>query len=869
MLWGANGKPLALIEAKKTARNAEEGRKQAELYADALEKAFGQRPMIFYTNGHEIHVLDDAQGYPPRRLFGFYSRDTLEYRVTFQRSARCALDPIAPNSQIVNRIYQFEAIKRVCEDFAQRERKALIVQATGTGKTRVAIALTDVLIRANWVKRVLFLCDRRELRKQAKNAFKDFLPEPLTILNASTVADRNKRIYLATYPAMMEAYQSYDSGFFDLIIADESHRSIYNYYGDLFKYFDAFQVGLTATPVGFINRNTFKLFNRVDGDATAEYSLERAIEEGWLVPYETYKVTTAFLRRGIKYDELTEAQRRQIEEEGLDPELVEHDPTEIDKVVFNKDTNRLILRNLMENGIRDASGQRIGKSIIFARSHEHAVILQKVFDEMYPQYGGMFCRVIDYQMERADQLIDDFKEKPYPVIAISVDMLDTGIDVPEIVNLAFAKPVKSRVKFWQMIGRGTRLCKDLFGPGKDKKCFRIFDHWGNFDFFGQQRNDVSPSQSRSLMEQVFQTRIELAQEALNAAHIDTFNRVVRLITADIASLPDDTIAVKEKWVQKQGVLQAGVLEQWAPTTVDVLQREIAPLMQWVDLYGKAPAHRFDLLIAQMQVALLRGAASFDDLKADLLNRVANLQMNLNPVRDKAFAIQRVRSADFWLNISVDSLEEARQELRGIMQYQTEWNPPRPAAIEYDIKEDLNEVQSERTSSLISAVDLAVYRQRVYAALEKLFDTDPTLEKIRLGLPVSHHDLQALVSLVLTQHPDINLNDLLDFWSDTAAHLDDILRSIVGLKSDLVRASFTEFVQQHPALNSKQIQFINMLTNHIIRNGGVTMEKLYDQPFTQIHSNGIDGVFTNEKEAQELLALIQGFQLQRSEGTITQ
>jgi type I restriction enzyme, R subunit len=869
VLWGANGKPLGLVEAKKTARNAEEGRKQAELYADPLEKAFGQRPMVFYTNGHEIYVLDDAQVYPPRRIFGFYSQDTLEYRVTFQRSAKLPLDSIAPNPQIINRIYQFEAVKRTCEDFAQRERKALIVQATGTGKTRVAIALTDVLIRANWVKRVLFLCDRRELRKQAKNAFTDFLPEPLTILNASTAAHRNKRIYLATYPAMMEAYQSYDPGFFDLIIADESHRSIYNYYGDLFKYFDCLQVGLTATPVGFINRNTFRLFNRVNGDATAEYSLERAIEEGWLVPYETYKVTTAFLREGIRYDQLTEEQKRQIEEDGIDPDLVDHDQSQIDKVVFNKDTNRMILRNLMENGIRDAFGQRIGKSIIFARSHEHAVLLQQLFDEMYPQYGGMFCRVIDYQMERADQLIDDFKEKPYPVIAISVDMLDTGIDVPQIVNLVFAKPVKSRVKFWQMIGRGTRLCKDLFGPGKDKKCFRIFDHWGNFDFFGQARNDVNPSQSRSLMEQVFQSRIELAQEALNAAHVQTFNWVARLISADIAALPDDTIAVKEKWVQKQGVLRPGVLEQWAASTVDVLRREIAPLMQWVDLYGTTAAHRFDLLIAQMQLALLRGAASFDDLKADLLNRVANLQMNLNPVREKAAVIQCIRSADFWRDVTVDSLEEIRQELRGIMRYQVQGNTPRPAAIVYDIKEDSSEVQVERRSSLISSVDLAVYRQRVYAALEKLFDTNPTLEKIRLGLPVSDHDLQALVSLVLTQHPDINLNDLLDFYSDTAAHLDDILRSIVGLKPELVRTSFTEFVQKHPGLNSKQIQFINMLTNHITRNGGVSMEKLYDEPFTRIHSDGMDGVFTNEKEAQELLALIQSFQPQRSEGTITQ
>ena len=385
----------------------------------------------------------------------------------------------------------------------------MIVQATGTGKTRVAISPCDTLVRAKWAKRILFLCDRKELRKQALNTFKEFLPgEPRTVVNSETHKDRNKRIYLATYPAMMKCMQSFDVGFFDLIIADESHRSIYNRYRDLFYYFDSLQVGLTATPVQFISRNTYKMFGCEDQDPTSYFSFEQAINHKppYLVPFEVVTHTTGFLRKGIKYSEMSEQQRLELEDQLEDATMVEFEETDVDRQIFNKDTNRAIIRNLMENGIRDASGNRPGKSIVFARSHNHAMLLQEVFDEMYPQYGGRFCQVIDNYDPRAEQLIDDFKgigSNPDLTIAISVDMLDTGIDIPAVVNLVFAKPVKSYVKFWQMIGRGTRLCENLFGPGKHKQAFRIFDHWNNFEFFDEHYKPVEPSKHKSLLQRVF------------------------------------------------------------------------------------------------------------------------------------------------------------------------------------------------------------------------------------------------------------------------------------------------------------------------------------------------------------------------------
>ena len=486
VLWDDNGNPLAVIEAKKTSVDPERGRHQAKLYADGLEKMHGHRPVIFYTNGFDIWIWDDVQSFPPRKLFGFYSKDSLQYLANFQRAERKLLDTIEINELIVNRLYQIEAIKRVNERFSNKHRRALIVQATGTGKTRVAIALTELLIRAGWVKRVLFLCDRRELRKQAKNAYNDFLSEPIRIVTSRVKKNANERIFLATYPAMQKVFQSFDVGFFDLIIADESHRSIYNVYGDIFHYFDCHQIGLTATPVDFVTRSTFRLFDCEGQLPTANYDLEQAVKDGFLTPFEVFEHTTEFLREGISLDTLTKEQIEELEEQGEDPSQYDFSSEQVDKVIYNKDTNRAILRNLMENGLRDATGQLPGKSIIFARNHQHAVLMRQLFDEMYPQYGGKFCQVIDNYDPRAEQLIDDFKgdgTNDELTIAISVDMLDTGIDIPEILNLVFAKPIKSPVKFWQMIGRGTRLCENLFGPGQHKTIFRIFDHWGNFERF--------------------------------------------------------------------------------------------------------------------------------------------------------------------------------------------------------------------------------------------------------------------------------------------------------------------------------------------------------------------------------------------------
>jgi type I restriction enzyme R subunit len=861
VLYDDNGQSLAVVEAKKTAVDPEAGRTQAKCYADGLEQKHGRRPIIYYTNGYDLWVWHDAQKEPPRKVYGFHSKDSLQYW-HFQAKEKEPWPKVAPSPAIVDRMYQIESVKRVVERFAEKKRKALIVLATGTGKTRVAVALCDALIRARWVRRILFLCDRRELRKQARNTFKDYLPgEPLTVVTANTAQERDQRIYLATYPAMMKCFQTFDVGFFDVILADESHRSIYNRYRDLFRYFDAYQVGLTATPVDHVDRDTYRMFDCEIDDPTAYFSYEEAINHHppYLVPFEVETHTTPFLRQGIKYSQMTREQREQLEAEEAQPAAIEFDQAAIDKRVFNKDTNRLILKNLMEHGIKDATGSRVGKSIVFARNHNHALLLQRLFEEMYPQYDN-FCRVIDNYDPRAEELIDDFKGEgtnPNLTIAISVDMLDTGIDVPEVVNLVFAKPVYSYVKFWQMIGRGTRLCPNLFGPGKHKTHFQIFDHWGNFEWFDEQYKPAELTSTKSLRQQLFEARIRLADAALVGQNLDAFRLAVALIAQDIAALPEKSIAVREKWKEVKAVSRPQVLEQFDTATRAVLTQEIAPLMQWCNIAGHEEDYQFDNLVCKLQTELVKGSGKFADHKAELLNEVSQLRVNLSQVAAKAPALNRVQAAEFWANPTVQSVEEIRGELRGIMRYRERSAGSALPPKVLDVAEDAALIERKRHVVKREGLQLVAYRNRVLKVLTDLFETNETLQRIKAGQPVSAADLEALSSLVLTQEPDLDLHDLLEYYPETAGHLDQAIRGIIGRNAEEVHARFLEFAQKRP-LAAQQVKFLDLLQNHISRYGSIEVERLYEPPFTFLHSDGLDGVFPDASLAEELLAVIGSF-----------
>ena len=867
VLWGDDGLPLAVVEAKKTAKSAEQGRTQSWTYATALERKHGRRPVMFYTNGIDIWIWDDGVPCagtppPPRKIYGFYSKDSLEY-LHFQRGNKEQLELVAPNKDIAGRMYQIEAIKRVTERFSEGHRRVLIAQATGTGKTRVAVSLCDVLSRAKWAKPILFLCDRRELRKQADGVFKEFLPgEPRVMVSAATAADRDKRVYLATYPAMMQCFESFDVGFFDLIIADESHRSIYNKYRDLFRYFDALQVGLTATPVRLLDRNTYSLFGCEDRDPTYHYTLDEAIrhEPPYLVPPRVVKVTTRFQREGIHYSQMTDEQQRQLEQQVADAVAFEHDANEIDNRLFNKDTTRSILRNLMEHGIRDAQGSLPGKTIIFARNHKHAIHLGEVFTELYPKYGGHFCRVIDNYDPKAEQLIDDFKDPTNPMrIAISVDMLDTGIDVPQVVNLVFAKPIRSYVKFWQMIGRGTRLCRDLFGPGKDKTEFLIFDHWGNFDYFDEEYVEVQPPREISLMEKVFVARVNLASASLAKMEDEVFQLAIGLIAADIRTLQTSrAIDVRDRWRDLQTLGAQATLEQFAAATRAVLIDTVGPLMRWADIRDDEDAYRFDLLIAELQTELLRGSGRIADLKGRLLSEVDALQKNLNPVKAKAETIKLVHTPEFWAAVTALTLDGVRSELRSIMKHKVRVRPPVLDPRTIDV-EDGGEARHSHVPTY-EGQELIAYRHRVEDVLNEHFRDNPILARIRVGQAVSEADLDDLARMVLHIDPQIDLKHL-PVQINTKGDLHRALRSIVGLDAGAVDQAFTAFTHKHLELTSHQYRFLAMLKAHICANGGLEIERLYEAPFTTLDPNGIDGIFKDDESLiTELLDIVIRFNL---------
>ena len=849
VLWDDDGKPLAVIEAKRTRENIEKGREQATLYANALEKQFGQRPVIFYSNGWDIKILDDAQGYNSRGLYGYYSKDSLQYLIK-QRTLKKNLNTTPIDTDVAGRLYQMETITRVCERFSDKHRKALIVQATGTGKTRVSIALAKRLLDAGWAKRILFLCDRKELRKQAGNAFTEFTNEPVHIVGKSAKnTAASARVFIATYPGMLRIMNKYDVGHFDLIVADESHRSIYNIYGDIFKYFDALEVGLTATPVEMVSRSTCDLFGCDYKLPTANYPLEDAIEQGNLVPYKIVSYTTQFLREGIKKDNLTDEQIAQLEEQGIDPNELDFDAKQIDEAIKNKDTNRLILRNLMEKGLRDKDGQLPGKTIVFARNIAHAELMAQLFSELYPQHGANFCRVIHSKYERAEELIDDFKssDENSVRIAVSVDMLDTGIDVPECVNLVFAKPIKSKVKFWQMIGRGTRLCENLYGPGQHKTHFLIFDHWENFEYFDENPEEEDVKQAKSLLQKLFEARVNLAQTALKKVNMDVFDQTIKLIHDDICLLPMESISVRDNWQVVETYKDLKRLNQFAPQTVSDLLEKVAPLMQWRNIMGQSEAYKFDSELTTIQTLLLTDTNQIDLAKQNVMNKVESLQMHLNEVRGKAPAIAEIQTEQYWQYLTHAALEQSRINLRSIIHLRNKDITPPPTTFVLDIKEDANQIHETDRLTKIVSIDYQIYRQEVEKTLTPLFETDNVLKKIRNGEQVTEADLAQLSSLVHTQNPSVDLNTLKEFFPESTASLDKILRTIVGMDKNAIEQSFTTFVQQiHTHVNAKQQRFIGMLKNHLIRHGSIEIAQLYDAPFTQIHDMGLDGVFSQQQ-----------------------
>ena len=871
VLFGKDGLPLAVVEAKRTSKDPNIGRKQAALYADCLERAFGRRPMMFATNGFETYFWDDRSG-PQRQVSGVFGREDLQ-KLMNRRTERRALEAVPISDRITDRYYQKEAIRAVCGQMAQGFRRHLLVMATGTGKTRTAASLTDVLSRGGWVTNVLFLADRTALVKQAKEAFRNYLPEMSLCNLCSNRDDRNARIVFSTYPTMLNAIDGartedglpcFTPAHFDLIIIDESHRSIFRKYRAIFDYFDAQLVGLTATPKTDVDRNTYDFFEMERGVPTYAYDYETAVYvDHVLVPYYNYEVKTRFLEEGIVYDKLSEADKERYEEDfGEDGEVPEAIPSAaLNDFVFNKDTVDTVLQDLMKRGIKAAGGDRLGKTIIFAQNKRHAEFILQRFNALYPQYRGTFAQRVVCDDAYAQSVIDDFGQaEKEPHIAVSVDMLDTGIDVPECVNLVFFKKVRSKTKFWQMIGRGTRLCKGLAcadaidGAYVGKRRFLIFDYCGNFEFFRAHREGYAGSEPQSLSETIFGRRVRLLRALQGGAFADAAHQAWRRELADrchgqVAALNPELAAVRlqRRYVEKFRERKA--FDVLSEGDGGELAKHIAPLIPSDD--ADEAAKRFDSLMYGLMLGKIGDAVAFRAARKRLCDMAARLErlVTIPHIQKQLPLIREIRTEAFWKTAALLRFEQVREALRGLARFLDEIDDGRDC-VETDLEDSVLGVSEG--IPLEAAYDFADYRAKVNRYVTEHGD-EPAIRKLKHNIPLSAADYREL-ERILTEELGTP-EDYRETFGDTPFGL--LIRKIAKVDHEAAMQAFSAFINDH-SLNQQQIAFVNRIIRHIELNGYMdSVTELTQPPFNRPHS------FVRLFDAKTREALIRAIQSVRA------
>jgi type I restriction enzyme R subunit len=883
VLWGDDGKPLALVEAKRTSRDPMEGQRQAELYASCLEQRYSQRPLIFLSNGYRHRLWDDLR-YPPREVQGFYKKDELETLIR-RREIRQSLAQANLSHTIAGRYYQQRAIRAICESLEKGRLKALLVQATGTGKTRTAISLTELLTRCNWVKRVLFLADRTSLVLQAERAFRRFLPD-CSPVNLVTNKGGEGRVFLSTYPTMMNLIDAENAhgvkrfgvGHFDLVIIDEAHRSVYQKYGAIFAYFDSLLTGLTATPREEIDRNTYELFDREIGLPTDEYGLDQAVADRFLVPFRPISVPLRFPREGISYADLSDDEKAQWElldwEENVQ-NAGRVDSGAINAWLFNADTVDKGLEVLMTQGCQEAGGDRVGKSVIFARNHKHAEFIRERFDHNYPHLAGKAARLIDNQVKYAQSLIDEFADPGSDLrIAISVDMLDTGIDIPEIVNLVFFKPVRSRTKFWQMVGRGTRTCNNLFGPGRDKECFWIFDLCQNLEFFLGQGGAESTAAPETLSTRLFRSRLAL---------IDTIDQktlpsgpgmavlpqegqpgdpetalglyrhtLAELLRCHVAACPADNFLVRPHLQMVERFSRQEAWPSLSPDDHQALAATLAPLPSaYAEQQGDtdADARRFDLLLYTLQLTLLRSEPRFTRLQKQLRDLAAQLEArpNIPQVAAELELIRDLLRDEWWQDVTVPMLEEVRRRLRALMGL---IETTAQAPLYTNFADELGELRELDAAALLSRDEFQQFRLRALDFL-RAHEDHLTMQRLRRNQPLTPGDLDELQRFLLSH--GVGTEQAIQRAAEECNGFGLFIRSLVGLDRNAAKELFAAFLADgtHTAT---QIRFINEILDELTSRGVMDPARLYDAPFSDLAPTDPEGLFS-EAEVDNICHLL--------------
>ena len=843
VLFSKGGKPLAVIEAKSTIQNAGKGRKHAIMYADCLEAKYGVRPVIYYTNGYVTKVID-GMGYPDRDVISFHSHDDLEYLI--QKRGRANITDLTIDEAITNRPYQKTAIKSLVEWLNLKHRRGLLVLATGTGKTRVSISLCKLLANNNWIKNVLFLADRTELVGQARSNYENLLPsESMTSLSDDDEPDLEARFVFSTYQTMINYINDIDAkfsvGHFDLIIIDEAHRSVFGKYGAIFQYFDSLLIGLTATPRDEIDKNTFKLLELED-EPNFEYTFDEAVKDGYLVPYKAKRHNSKMINNGIKYDELTKEQRDELEKvwdyekmlKGIDPNADYHrdiEGNEIFRYLINDDTIDNVLSELMESGLKIKSGEDIGKTIIFAYNHKHAERIVERFHALYPNRGADYCQLIDNQVKHHDKIIREFKTpEKLPQIAVSVDMLDTGIDVPEVLNLVFFKIVKSKIKFEQMIGRGTRLCPNIFGDGKDKELFYIFDWCGNFDYFSKNPDGIDPSNSKSLTERLFSLRLDIAKELQSADHQE--KEFDKKLHDDLKVLLHQQVngIVKER---KDARPYWSIIEpfrdkdKWAYLSdVDVLRlKEIGKLIPEDD--DDESAKKFDVILLHLQLAHIDSKVRVGQFRQVVVNIAAHLEKlgTVSAVMAHIDTIRNVQKPQFWENESLDSLEHVRTELRDIIKLLEETRKTKKFVIDID---DPYETVDGGEDIIIQTT----YKQRVIDYLAQNTD-NPTLRKIQDFEQLTSGDFAELERIFFEELGTREEYDELAEGHPYKNNVAAFIRVINGIDRKKALQIYQNFIEGNN-LTSEQELYLKNILDYVSVNGDIETKNFMEYPLKALN-----------------------------------
>ncbi len=833
VLFGADGRPLAVVEAKATSKEALAGLQQVKDYGECMKAKYGYVPVLYYTNGYEINVIDGL--YPSRRVAAFHTMEELAYLI--QRRNRNDITDLTINDDITNRPYQKMAITKVCERFNEKFRRSLLVMATGTGKTRVSISLVDVLLRNNWIKNVLFLADRTSLVEQAFRNFKKLLPNmSYCVLNDKKLADEpNARITFSTHQTMIgfidAEEKEFSCGRFDLIIIDEAHRSIFNKYGSIFEYYDSLLVGLTATPKDQVDANTYQLFNCESGEPDFAYPLEEAVREKYLVNPRVHNKTTKLLDRGIRYKDLSDEDKEKVDsvlvEEKADDETI-ISRNKIFKLLYNIDTCSKVLDDLMENGLRVDYGEKIGKTIIFAYNHKHAELIVRTFKENYPFLGENYCQLIDNKVKEADELIIKFKEDSGFRIAVSVDMMDTGIDVPEVLNLVFFKPVKSKIKFVQMIGRGTRPCLGLL-DGKDKEFFLIFDYCSNFEYFESNPDGSMNENGKSISQKLFDIRLDILVELQSyekqcdkrcKAYYEKLKLMLFKKAQEIKK-NSSRIAIRKEIGYVDKYIDYDHWASIAPLAKKEMQLHISKLVS-SDVGENVKSLQFDLQMLEIEVSVLsKGSIAQAIRQVERVRLIAKLLLDYagaaSAVAAKSEALTALVSVEFWENPGIDRLESYREEVRDLMQYL----PAKVNPVEINTQDEVEDKEPIEPG----IIDIRTYKEKVIDYLAENLD-NVTINKIKNLEPINMSDLKELERILWHE-----LGTEEEYKSATDIdNLAVFIRSIVGIEQSVINEKFGDFLNDN-VLNSVQQEFVKAVIDYVRENGDIEAEDLIEKaPF---------------------------------------